>query len=134
MKLTTNYGLYLEEDSTARFQVWRKMMSGETDSNMVKIDTVLGDKADHSLPVSATLLGNAWTGIDSPFTQEIDVPGLGELQNGNISVAQNATFEQREAARNAMLAVIGQADGKLVIAADGEMPEIDIPVVIILLD
>ena len=32
-----------------------------------------------------------------------------------------------------MLSVIGQADGTLTIAADGEMPERDIPVYIILL-
>ena len=48
-------------------------------------------------------------------------------------LAQNATFEQRMAAREAMLAVTGQETGKLVISADGEMPDIDIPVVIILL-
>lgn len=36
-------------------------------------------------------------------------------------------------AREAMLSVIGQADGTLTIAADGEMPERDIPVYIILL-
>lgn len=54
-------------------------------------------------------------------------------QNGTISVAHNATAEQREIAREAMLSVIGQADGALTIAADGEMPERDIPVYIILL-
>lgn len=54
-------------------------------------------------------------------------------QNGTISVAHNATAEQREIAREAMLSVIGQADGTLTIAADGEMPERDIPVYIILL-
>ena len=36
-------------------------------------------------------------------------------------------------AREAMLSVVGQEDGKLTIAADGEMPDIDIPVYIILL-
>ena len=53
--------------------------------------------------------------------------------NGNISVAQNATIEQRDAARMAMLSVIGQSEGQLIISADGEMPEVDIPVVVILL-
>lgn len=59
--------------------------------------------------------------------------GLTASQNGTISVAHNATAEQREIAREAMLSVIGQADGTLTIAADGEMPERDIPVYIILL-
>ena len=61
------------------------------------------------------------------------VEGLGADQNGNISVAQNATIEQRDAARMAMLSVIGQSEGQLTIAADGEMPDVDIPVVVILL-
>ena len=58
---------------------------------------------------------------------------LGAAQNGNISVAHSATFEQREMARDAKLCVTGQSDGKLIISADGEMPDIDIPVVITLL-
>lgn len=58
---------------------------------------------------------------------------FGAAQNGNISVAHSATFEQREMARDAKLCVTGQSDGKLIISADGEMPDIDIPVVITLL-
>lgn len=50
--------------------------------------------------------------------------GLTASQNGTISVAHNATAEQREIAREAMLSVIGQADGTLTIAADGEMQSV----------
>lgn len=50
-----------------------------------------------------------------------------------IGVAYNATSEQREIAREAMLTITGQEDGKLIVVADGEMPEFDIPVYIILL-
>lgn len=130
---TANYGLYITDDSSERFLEWRTKMNGTENSNMVKIDTALGEKANSSVLVSATLLASAWTGIDSPFTQDITVAGLTATQNGTISVAHNATFEQREMAREAMLSVVGQEDGKLTIAADGEMPDIDIPVYIILL-
>lgn len=130
---TVNYGLYITDDSSERFLEWRTKMNGTENSNMVKIDTALGEKANSSVLVSATLLASAWTGIDSPFTQDITVTGLTATQNGTISVAHNATFEQREMAREAMLSVVGQEDGKLTIAADGEMPDIDIPVVVILL-
>ena len=34
--------------------------------------------------------------VDAPFTQELAVTDLGAAQNGNISVAHSATFEQRE--------------------------------------
>lgn len=130
---TVNYGLYITDDSSERFLEWRTKMNGTESSNMVKIDAALGEKANSSVLVSATLLASAWTGIDSPFTQDITVTGLTATQNGTISVAHNATFEQREMAREAMLSVVGQEDGKLTIAADGEMPDIDIPVYIILL-
>lgn len=130
---TTNYELYLENDSSTRFQDWRKQMNGEDDSNMVKIDKALGEKANSSVAISGTLLASAWAGIDSPFTQELAVEGLGANQNGTISVAHEATVEQREMARLAMLSIVGQSEGSLTIAADGEMPDIDIPVVVILL-
>lgn len=130
---TVNYGLYITDDSSERFLEWRTKMNGTESSNMVKIDTALGEKANSSVLVSVTLLASAWTGIDSPFTQDITVTGLTATQNGTISVAHNATFEQREMAREALLSVVGQEDGKLTIAADGEMPDIDIPVYIILL-
>lgn len=133
MSETTNYGLYITSDSSEKFLEWRTKMNGTENSNMVKIDTALGEKANSSISVSTTLLANAWVGVDSPFTQNISVEGLGATQNGTISVAHSATAEQREMAREAMLSVVGQEDGKLTIAADGEMPDIDIPVYIILL-
>lgn len=134
MSETMNYKLYVTDDSSERFQDWRRRMGGVgSDSNMVKIDQVLGQKADNSVLVNATLLSTAWSGVDSPFTQELAVEGLGATQNGSISVAHSATFEQRESARDAMLSIISQENGKLTIAADGELPELDIPVYIILL-
>lgn len=133
MSETTNYGLYLEDDASANFMNWREKMNGTDQSNMVKIDTALGEKADKSGAVNATLLASAWVGVEAPFTQEIAIDGLGAAQNGNISVAHSATAEQREIAREALLSIIGQSAGKLQVAADGELPEQDIPVVVILL-
>lgn len=133
MSRTENYNLFITDDGNTRFQDWRDAMSGESNSNMVKIDTALGDKANHSVSVSGILLSSAWSGIDSPFTQDIAVANLTENQNGTISVAQSATAEQRDMARCAMLSIVGQGDGTLTIAADGEMPDVDIPVTIILL-
>lgn len=133
MSETTNYKLHLTDDSEEKFKSWREAMNGPNNSNMVKIDNALGGKAAKSIAVYATLLSSAWSGIDAPFTQELSVDGLTSTQNGTISVAHNATMEQREIAREAILSVVGQEDGKLLIAADGEMPEFDIPVYIILL-
>lgn len=133
MSETTNYGLHLTDSDTEKFRDWREQMNGTSDSNMIKIDTALGEKAASSVLIEAALLASAWAGTDSPFTQTIAVEGLTAAQNGTISVAHQASAEQRQAAREAMLSVTGQGDGTLTVSADGEMPETDIPVSIILL-
>lgn len=133
MSETPNYGLYLEDNAETKFKSWREQLNSSNNSNMVKIDTALGEKANSSVAVSATLLASAWAGVDAPFTQELSITGLAETQNGTISVAHSATAEQREIAREALLSITGQSNGKLQIVADGELPEQDIPVVIILL-
>ena len=133
MSETTHYNLHLTNDSSERFLDWREKMNGTEDSNMVKIDDVLWSKANSSVLVKATLLSTQWSGVNAPFTQVLSVEGLGAMQNGSISVAHEATTEQREIAREAMLAITGQEEGKLTVVADGELPESDIPVYIILL-
>jgi hypothetical protein len=130
---TKNYGLHLTNDSSEKFLDWRERMNGTSDSNMMKIDAALGEKANNSVIVTTTLLASAWVGVDAPYTQELAVDGLLKDTNGIIDVAHDATAEQREIAREAKLAITGQEDGKLIIVADGEMPEFDIPVYIILL-
>ena len=130
---TKNYGLHLTNDSSEKFLDWRERMNGTSDSNMMKIDAALGEKANNSVIVTTTLLASAWVGVDAPYTQELAVDGLLKDTNGIIDVAHDATAEQREIAREAKLAITGQEDGKLIIIADGEMPEFDIPVYIILL-
>ena len=133
MSETTNYGLYLTEDNTEKFKDWREKMNGANDSNMVKIDTALGKKADSSVIITATLYASEWVGTSSPFSQELVVDGLLKDTNGLIGITQDATAEQRDVVREAMLAISEQEDGKLVIVADGKIPELDIPVNIIML-
>lgn len=133
MSETTNYKLHLTNDSSESFQNWREKMNGTEDSNMVKIDAALAEKANHSVAINVTLLANAWTGANAPFTQVVTVEGLTASQNGIIDVAHDSTALQREIAREAILSVVGQEDGLLTIAADGEMPTDDIPMYIILL-
>ena len=130
MAETTNYHLHLTESSNERFLDWREAMNGMTESNMIKIDTALGEKADKSAEVSGTLLASDWVGEEAPYTQEISVEGLEAGQGGSIGLAQNATTEQRQAAREAVITVLDQDDGSLTVVADGDKPAIDIPFVI----
>ena len=99
MSNTPNYNLYLTDDSSTRFQEWRNQMNGTENSNMVKIDAALGEKANSSVAINTTLLASAWVGVDAPYTQTLTISGLTASQNGTISVAHNATAEQREIAR-----------------------------------
>lgn len=134
MSQTEKYGLYTTESTDdPKFLELRQQLCGNENSNMTKIEAALNTKADNSTSISGVLLASAWAGVDSPFTQELAVTGLSAAQNGTISVSHDATIIQRDAARNALLSIIGQTDGKLIISADGEMPEVDIPVVVILL-
>lgn len=104
---------------------------------MLIIDEALADmssgKADTSTTVTTTLSASSWAGTVAPFSQSISVDNLTADTNGLISIAQGASTDARNAAREAMLSVYGQSDGELIIYADGELPETDIPVTIILL-
>ena len=78
--------------------------------------------------ITATLTASGW----SAGQQTISVTGVTADTNGVISLTQDVTTAQYEAARNAMLLVCGQATGTLTIATNGDTPTIDIPIVIIL--
>ena len=82
--------------------------------------------------VSVTLTTAGWSGA-GPYTQTVSVAGLLADQKGDIGLAQNATAEQRAAAREAMISVTGQATGVLTITADGKRPVVNIPSVVTLL-
>lgn len=133
MSETTNYGLYLTDDNSTKFLEWRTKMNGVGDSNMVKIDTALAQKAEASKVINAVLSASRWTGAAAPFTQTIQIEGLTAEQNGVIDVAHNITDEQLQAACDAKLRASEQADGSLTILAKGAKPACDIPVAVILL-
>lgn len=84
----------------------------------------------NSVSVTATLTQAGWNNKQ----QSIAIDGLKENQNGMIDVSPEITNEQMEVARNAILRVSGQSNGSLTITAYGEVPNCDIPVVIVLLN
>lgn len=137
MSETTNYHLYLTDDSSTKFLDWRNKMNGTEDSNMIKIDNALadmqGNKAALSQAIAKTLYASQWVTSGSVCTQDITIEGLTAEQNGVIGTAQNLTELQIETVRAAGLYISNQGDGFLTIASDGETPTCDIPVVIILL-
>lgn len=75
------------------------------------------------------LYANLW---DANKEQEITVTGLTAYSNGIVGLPQDVTDEQYEVACDANLKVSGQTDDTLTIKAMGEVPDIDIPVSIVL--
>lgn len=132
MSETKNYQLTLTDDDQTKFLQWREAINGNSNSNMEKIDTALGEKADHSDDRETVLLASAWSET-SPYTQTLIVEGMTATQNGVISIAQNITSEQIEAVCAAEMYISGQADNTLTIMAKGDKPNCDIPVIVILL-
>lgn len=132
MSETKNYHLALTDDDQTKFKEWRESINGNSNSNMEKIDTALGEKANLSVAINAVLLMSAWSD-DSPYVQTISVDGLAAEQNGIITIGQNITTEQLEDVVAADMRITDQADGTLTVTAYGDKPTSDIPVTIILL-
>ena len=120
----------LTDNDQTKFKEWRESINGNSNSNMEKIDTALGEKANLSVAINAVLLMSAWSD-DSPYVQTISVEGLTADQNGIITIGQNITTEQLEV--KADMRISDQADGSLTVTAYGDKPTRDIPVTIILL-
>lgn len=130
---TKNYNLYVEDDSSTRFRDWREKMNGSEDSNMVKIDNALGEKAALSKAIVTTLKADQWVQEGAISKQKLSVEGLTAEQNGVIGTTQDLTTLQLETVRAAGLYISDQGNGYLTIASDGDTPACDIPVLIILL-
>ena len=132
MSATKNYDLALTDNDQTKFKEWRESINGNSNSNMEKIDTALGEKANLSVAINAVLLVSAWS-ENAPYSQTISVDGLAAEQNGIITIGQNITTEQLEDVVAADMRITDQADGSLTVTAYGDKPTRDIPVTIILL-
>lgn len=132
MSETKNYGLYVEDDSSTKFIDWRRRINGGDNCNMTKIDEILHCKADSSVSVDMVLAAKKWVEIDGHYEQELTVDGLTAEHNGSVGIAQSATAQERAVAREALMALTSQKDGAITITADGKMPDVDIPVTVIM--
>lgn len=86
-----------------------------------------------NISINLTLLADNWTGAEAPYIQTLAALEVKENMEGVAGLAQNATLEERSAAREAMLSLAQQKDCEVTFIADGEKPEINIPVTLILM-
>lgn len=119
---------------TASGSVRRKIGDGTKTYSQLPFDdeniyNALAGKCDASVFINTTLAAGSW----SNGQQTLTVAGLGAEQNGVIGISQSISDEQFAAAAEACLYVCSQSAGSITIAANGTVPECDIPVTVILL-
>lgn len=103
--------------------------SADEDGSNEKRTCINPNSANVSVPVKGVLTKNGWVS----GRQTLLVNGLKAGQNGVIGIAQEVTDSQMEAAKGAEMYVCNQVDGALTVAVFGDVPQIDIPVVTILM-
>lgn len=82
-----------------------------------------------SVAVESILRASGW----NSGRQTLVIDGLTANSNGIIGLSQDVSSAELEAANNAIMYVSDQSDGLLTIAAYGDIPTTDIPVVTILI-
>lgn len=108
------------------------MVSAIYDPNRKKQNIYDYADAARSVAENKSLTVAGWTG-NGPYLQTVAISQAGTKTNGFVAVAETATATQREAARDAMLSVTERNDNVLTITADGDKPEVEIPIVITML-
>ncbi len=88
------------------------------------------DYAGPSVGVQATLSASGWDA--DAKTQTVSVAGVTAGTNGSLRIAQSATDEQFAAWGAAQPRVTAQADGSITVKLAGTVPEIDIPVEVLI--
>ena len=82
-----------------------------------------------SKAVDIVVPANGW----SNYQQTVSVLSLRAGQNFIIGLADTATEEMKDAASDAMIDVIGQAEGNITLKVNGVVPAVDLPMQIITL-
>lgn len=119
---------------TASGSVRKKVGDGTKTYSQLPFDdeeiyNALAGKCDASVFIDTVLTASGW----SDGQQVLSISGLGAEQNGVIGISQSISDDQFTAAAKAGLYICAQSAGSITIAANGTVPECDIPVTVILL-
>lgn len=122
MAETTNYGLFVTDDSTLPFLTWRQKLDSESNSNMTKIDMAL--KGIAGTVTATTMTASGWS--NGTYSFESLYPST----TYNIFIepdGNSITATQLESWNNAK--ILGSSAGNIYIAKD-TVPSIDIPIIL----
>ena len=90
------------------------------------LDTALRGSIKHVTMQIVTLRADDWNGN----AQTLSVSGMSETADVQVGLAMTAVEEQVSAAAGGMLLVTAQSEDELTVTAFGEVPAVDIPVMI----
>ena len=80
---------------------------------------------------TATLLASSWTGTAAPYSITVSLPGAKpEPTRIEVQPSPDATADQWAAWRAALIRGGGQTTDKITLLADGDKPEINIPITV----
>lgn len=102
-------------------------------SQISGLAAALNAKAAVAVQIPVLIEATDWTGSSAPYTATITVEGITATSKGDIALSNEADAEEREAARNAMISVVGLDEDEITLVADGEKPTVDIPAVVTVL-
>lgn len=88
-------------------------------------------KSTKSTPATATLHASGWTGTEAPYSITVTVAGAKpEPTRIEVQPTTDATAAQWAAWRTALVRGGGQGTDSITLLADGDKPEIDIPIAV----
>ena len=90
------------------------------------------DYAQAVKQVAGTLSAASWSGSEAPYTQAVAVSGMTASKKAFVGLPHTATSAQYLANIAALLHVTSQGTNTITITAEGEVPEIDLPVLVLI--
>ena len=84
--------------------------------------------------VNATASSTSWAGASAPYTNLITVSGVTASNIVEVGLASNANDDQVKACMKASIAKITQENGKIKLYAYGKKPEVDLPLVCVIVN
>ena len=119
------------------FDDWFDAIKDQLDSDaaghlQLEIDALSSSKANKSTAVSITALANGWSNAE-PSTQSIAVAGMTSATKFLIG-AGALTQTQLEAMIAGLIQCTAQGAGSITLTCYGDVPEIDLPVQIVIVD
>lgn len=88
--------------------------------------------AEKSETVEVVLSATGWVGTAAPYYQTVTCEIMTPTANGVVRVSESANSSARAAARDALLHKTEQTFGGFTVLADGVLPDVDIPVAVLI--